>query len=755
MTTTRKWDGLWIADNPSFIDCGREYGTDLKKYVRPAPYLRKRFVLSGPFQSAVLYLASGGWHELYVNGVKADDRVLTPCMSQFNVHVNYLEYDLTGLLRCGENAITVLLGNGAFNSQTNDVWNFNHTAWRDYPRMRCDLVVDGKLALRSDRHWKCASSPIVFDSWRSGEAYDFVKEIPGVFEADFDDSAWGEAFPVRPAPGELILEEMEPCRICEKSAPVSSRQLDGETICYDMGKSITGWAEVEIELAEALSEPVEMLLEFSDRLNPDGTADRPPIAAYTLAPWDFQTGRITLAPGGTKFLWRPHFTYYGYQFIHLHCKELKKIKLLRVEAQFIHNDFADVGDFTSSNEELNRLQAVIRRSFLTNFTGIPTDCPHREKLGWTGDHSMAMATGLWNFDAIKAYKHFLQIFVDTQRPSGELAPIAPNPGWWWNCGPGFDYVLFQGAWELYRIGGDDSVIRHHYDAMKRYLQFTEFMEVDGLVEYGLGDWGHPERELGENSTRMASMRLVCSAWVYSMWERLAVFAKMTGHEADVSWAQSKAAQFRQNIRREFLHDDGSVDRYDQAASLACVLFFHFCTEEEAPALVARLVKRVRDFGHKADFGIFGAKWIPRVLGDYGYAEDALKIFLQKEFPGYGYMLEQGATTLWEFWNGKDSRDHTMFGDPSAWCFEYLAGIRPRFDGPAFMKVDLVPNVVPQLDSCQAHHTLPNGRGIQAGWQRQDGKALYTVAIPAGTQATLRLPGKAPQMLQPGEYSFEI
>jgi len=748
MLTTRKWHGTWIAGTPGWIDTGRDWRDDQKRYTLPAPYLRKRFTLKEFPKSAVLYLASGGYHELYVNGAKADDRVLTPCVSQFDVHVNYLEYDLTSLLKAGENAITVILGNGEFNANTSEVWNFIHAAWRDFPRMLCDLVVDGELALKSDNTWKKADSPIVFDSFRSGETYDFSKEIPGVFEADFDDSAWQNAFAVRPVAGALIREDMEPCRVCQVAEPVEIRKVRGDQMLFDMGKNYTGWAEVELELADDVTEPLEVVLEFGEQLKEDGTAERTNIATFALDGWEHQIGRMYLTPGRKSFLWRPHFTYFGYRYIHLRCSQLDKIHVTRMQALFIHNDFPSLGNFTSSNATLNQLQEVTRQSFLTNFTGIPTDCPHREKNGWTGDHSLAMATGYWNYDALKAYKNFLQVFVDTQRPSGELAPIAPTAGWWWNCGPGWDYVLFQGAWEARRFFGDDSVIHDYYDAMRKYMGFADMMDVDGLMEYGLGDWCAPVPE------RRPSTRLTSSAWVFSMYQRMQVFAKMTGHEEDIPWYAKREAELRENILKEFLHADDTVEQ-DFLSSIACLVFFHICDDATAKRLADRLVAKVREIGHKCDFGIFGAKWIPRVLADYGYAEDALQIFLQPEYPGYVFMLKNGATTLWESFQGKDSRDHIMFGDLSAWCYEYLAGIQPRFDGPGFSKVELVPNVVSQLESFQAEHALPNGRAIKAGWKKENGKVIYTVELPEGTEATLRLPGKATQVVLAGQHSFEI
>lgn len=740
------WSHPWIAAVSGWVDVGRVAARDLPAHSRPAPYLRRRFFLEEEPAASRLALASAGWHELYVNGEKADDRVLSPCVSQFDVHVNAVVYDLTGRLHKGWNALTVLLGNGLFNPDTSEVWNFPRATWRDFPRMSCALTIGETVALTTDSSWKCHDSPIVYNSFRSGEIYDFSQEIPGVFQEEYVDDAWEAAPIVRPPAGNVLFEEMEPCRICHRLSPREVRLLDDGTALVDMGTSLTGWAKVEVEFPEPLAEPREVRILFGERLRPDGGPDRHKLGMFILEGDRHQESIARLAPGRRRFAWRQHFTYFGYRYLHLFCPGLSGARL-KVEGLFIHNDFPVAGSWRSSSPSLNRLQKVILQSYLSNFTGIPTDCPHREKNGWSGDCALAMETGLWNYHSEKAYRNFLTIYTDAQRPSGEFPPIAPLAGWYWNCGPGWDILPFEIAWNLMLYRGDDSAAREHYQAMQRYLAFSRQMEVHGLVEYGLGDWCAPIR-----SNRPA-IRLTSSAWTISMLEKFAFFSRHFGLVEEARKAEERRAHMAARMREEYLNPDGSVEK-DWPTAIAAFLYFHLCNgKEEEARLASRLASRLRENGHRANFGIFGAKWIPRALADHGYGADALQIFLQPEFPGYQHMLNQGATTLWETWEGNDSLQHVMFGDPSAWCFQYLGGIRPLMEGPGFQKVELSPVIAPQLDSFQCEHRLADGRLLKAAWHKEDGKARYTVQLPPGVKGTLARPGLPPLPVPEGDSHF--
>ena len=693
----RKWSGYWIHGNAD-----------------PAPYLRKNFELKTVPKKAVLHLCGLGWHELYVNRTKADDRVLAPTASQFDRHVSYISYDVTHLLKQGKNAVAVLLGNGWYNCRTEEVWNFAHAPWLDNPKMICDLECDGKIVLSSDNSWKIVKSPITFNQLRNGEQYDARLETPGVLEPDFDDSGYENAYYCNPPGGEVVREEMEPCRICRTFEGVP-REIAPNATVYDFGINLTGWCEIEVEGMPG----TEICLAYGERIGDDGNLIQNPINQFVKS-GAFQEDRYRLQGEG-KEIWHPHFTYHGFQY----CKVTiwnGNAKIHRLTAHFIHTDFRQTGKFVCSDAIANRLQECTVQSYLSNYTGIPTDCPHREKNGWTGDAELAMETGLWNFDCVKASANFLRILADTQRPSGQLPGIAPTAGFGynWGNGPVWDCCLFEIPFRIREFTGDDSLIRQYLSAMELYMGYCRSMEHEGLVNFGLGDWNHYDRK------HAAPTELVVSSFYLRCAERLAEFKP--------EYAET-ASRIAAAINRKYYHGNGI---YADGQRTAMALSLYFGYDQEPELTIQRLVEAVRAKKHTAGFGIVGAKVVPRVLAEYGYADDAFTMLTQTEFPGWGYWVKHfNANTLFEAWRGTSSRNHIMYGDLSAWFYQYAAGIRPGKAG--FRQFKIKPCFIKALDWVEAEHETQYGT-VKVRWERKSGEIAFSCTVPAGTEAEIVLNG---------------
>ncbi len=720
MNIERKWSGYWI-------NVGKPMGAPAKE-VGAAPYLRKTFECSDKPQQAVAYLCGLGWHELYVNGEKVDDRVLAPVVTQFDRRVSYIAYDIARLLRPGRNAIAVLLGNGWYNCHTPEVWSFDKAHWRDWPKLLCDVVVDGQTVAKSDASWKTADSPITFDALRNGEFYDARLESAGFATPGFDDSTWKPAVQCNPPGGVITQEELEPCRIQAVIPAVSSHVLFSEATVYDFGANLTGWCRIAVR-GEA---GTRVRIVYAEQVRPvSGDVDREYIDKFVKA-GDFQTDEYTLKGGETE-TWEPHFTYHGFRYAKVSIWGEGKVE--KIEACFIHNDFRRVGSFESSDEMLNTLQRNTVRSYLSNFTGIPTDCPHREKNGWTGDAQIAAETGLWNFDAAKACQHFLQLVTDAQRPNGQLSGIAPTGGWGfnWGSGPAWDVVLFEYPWRLYLFGGDAEPIRRHYDHMRKYLGYCAGMSEDYRLRFGLGDWCHHAR------ARIVSVEVTSTACYYYMLTRMVIFANLLGHKAEAAGYAELAEKVRQSFNAAFYRGDG-VYADGCMTALGTALYFELADPAERPKVAEKLVQLVRENRHRTDFGILGAKYVPRVLSDYGYADDAHRLLTQTEFPGWGYQVKNGATTLWEHWNGVASQNHIMFGDISAWMFQYPAGVRPLAEAPGFRRFVIEPKFIEALSFVRMSHETPQGV-IRSEWRREGGGIVCDFEIPEGASAEIRLPGQ--------------
>ncbi|MGI6496735.1 MAG: family 78 glycoside hydrolase catalytic domain [Kiritimatiellia bacterium] len=726
---TRTWTARWITAGTLAADA-------------PAPYLRKTFTLEAKPAEATLFLCSAGWHEVYVNGEKIDDRVLAPVATQFDRRISYIAYDAAPLLRAGKNAIVVLLGNGWYNCFTENVWLFQHASWRSSPKMLCELVVDGRVALRSDDTWKTRPSPIVFNALRNGEHYDARLETPGFADPDASERGWKRVART-PSPGGLVVEEeAAPCRAGERCKPVKHIVLpDGATV-FDFGRNLAGWCEIDV----AGEAGARITLDHAEKVLPNGDIDPSNIDLFVKS-GKFQHDEYVLAGCKEGESWHPRFTYHGFQYVRVRIEGAAELRAIR--ARFVHSGFPSAGSFSSSCAVLDKLQEITLRSYLSNFTGFPTDCPHREKNGWTGDAALACETGLWNFHAAPGYLHYAQMLVDTQRPDGSLCCIAPTAGWGyeWGNGPTWDSLLFEVAYQLYRFEGDDTAIRRFYPAMLLYLRYLDNIAWRGIVDFGLGDW------CPADESRAAPGPLLNTGYYYLDTLRTAAFARLLGEDAESARLARNAGKIRDAFNRTYHKGDGHYAK-DEWTSLGAALFFGLAESEWAPKTAKLLAEAVRANAHKADFGILGAKYVPRVLAAYGYADDAFRLVTQTDYPGWGHWVARGATTLHEQWNDSASLNHIMFGDPSAWAYEFLGGIHPSFEHPGFAHVLLQPIFPSDLDHFKAKHDTPHGT-IRVSWKRgANGTIVYTANLPKGVTADVRLPGTRQEGVS-GKLSFEV
>ena len=685
-----------------------------KEADKPAPFLEKRFTLEIVPPRAVLTLAVAGWHEVFVNGVRAGDDVLSPATCHPMRRFSSVSHDIAPLLQPGENVVVVLLGNGWFNYITREGADFAHAPWAAAPAICGALVVNGKTVFVTDGSWIAYDSPIVFNAFRNGEWYDARKEGLRDNERPVEVMKY-------PPFAEVSPDDAPPCRAFDPVAPVGTLpHPDGGTI-YDFGTNRAGWCDIEV----AGEAGAKVTIDYDETLAPDGR-----FLGYATAfvrqngdPRPAQHDEYTLAgrPGGER--WHPRFAYHGFRYAWVRTSG--KVSLTSIRSVFVHSDLPFAGSISISDGMFSRLQDATRRSYLSNFTGIPTDCPTREKNGWTGDAQLAVETGLWNFDARDGYVHFLRMIIDAQRPNGQLPSIVPCTetfGYGWSSGPAWDAALFEIPWQIFRFNGDDAPAREAYPAMIRYLGFIlTKARSDGLVEHGLGDWSAPE------GVATAPVLLTDSAYLWQFLRRTAFWADRFGDDARAARCRELASTVRSAFNREFHKGDG-LYAGGEPTSLAAPLFFEgLCQDGEEGNVAERLEQSVRAQGHRANFGILGSKWIPRALSLYGYIDDAWRIFTQPEPPGFAVWMRDGDTLRESFDDagpGRGSRNHIMFGDLSAWAFEFLAGI--RIVEPGFAKVEFHPYLPEGVESFDIRHQSPRGQ-IRVRAERSGGKPVFDIA----------------------------
>ena len=700
----------WAADAPAKWISGSSDEPE-----KPAPALFKDFRLDAKPEKAMFFVAVAGWCEVYVNGEKVGCDVLSPVVCQPDRRVSSLSFDVTALLKVGDNSLEVLLGNGWQNTFTIDAWGFCNAPWRGGPKIRGELKCDGKTLFVTDGSWRAYDSPVIFNSLRNGEWYDARREGRRINERPVTVEKY--------APwGRVSAEDAVPCREGETFDPKSVSKTPYGHDLYDFGANIAGWCEIEVE-GEA---GAKVTLDYDEAITSRNWLLED-IKAYTRGRGEtrpVQHDEYTLAGHSGGERWHPRFTYHGFRYVAVMLKGNVRIKSIR--ARFIHSDFARAGTLATSDKTFAALQSATERSYLSNFVGIPTDCPHREKNGWTGDAQIAMETGLWNFDAKASYIHFLRMMIDAQRPNGAvpcILPCTPKFGFGWGSGPAWDALLFEIPWQIYRFYADDAPAREAYQAMKRYIAFiSDKADGEGLFEYGLEDWCNYQRWPG------ATVRLTDSAYVWQFNRRLAFWAERFGEHGYAVERRAVAENIKAAFNRAFYKGDGMYEKGHLTALAAPLYFKGLCADGEDEMVVRRLVAAVREKGHRAYFGILGAKWVPRVLAEYGYADDAFRMFVQPEVPGWANWLKSGNGTLQENWDEFGSRNHIMFGDLSAWAYEYAVGIVPV--EPGFRKVAFKPHFIDGVDSFSATYRTPHGE-IRAGWRRVNGKPVFEYSAPEG------------------------
>jgi alpha-L-rhamnosidase len=718
LLTPEDWQGKWIS---------APGGTD--KSPQPAPLFRKAFTLGRRPVSARVYICGLGYYELHLNGAKVGDHVLDPAFTPYDRRALYVTYDVTRQLKKGPNALGVTLGNGWYNMHTRAVWDFDKAPWRDRPTMRCQLEItcdDGsKLVVASDATWRVTTGPIVFDSIRNGEKYDARLEKAGWDAADANDTGWPAAQVVPGPQGRLTAQMLPPVKVCKSLRPVKITEAKPGVYVFDMGQNLAGWARLRVFGPAGK----EVVLRYGERLNADGTLDQKEIGQHIKSGLP-QTDTYILKGRGTE-VWEPHFVYHGFQYVEATGLPGKP-DLGTLEARVVHTSFEPAGTFECSNELFNRIQHNTLWSYVSNFVGYPTDCPHREKNGWTGDAHLAAETGLYNFDAAAAYTKWLNDLKDEQRPNGELPGIVPTSGWGyqWGNGPAWDSAYVLIPWYLYQYDGDTRILAEHYDRLKLYVDYLTSKAKDHIVAIGLGDWVPAKTTTPE--------RVTSTGYYYRDALIVSKAAALLGKAEDTKKYADLASAIRDAFNKEFYDPKTGLYAGGTQTAMSCALYHGLVPPEERTKVLGKLVEGIQAQSGHLDAGILGTKYLIDSLTAAGRGDVVYSMATKTDYPSWGRWLEQGATTLWEQWDGNASRNHIMFGHISAWFYEALAGINVDPEVVGFKHIVFRPQILGDLTWVRAEHESPYGT-IKSQWEVKNGTFSLRIAVPVNTRATVYVP----------------
>lgn len=720
------WKGQWISDTHDYR-------------VKPAPYFRKAFNAGKEIASARAYIAAGGLFELSVNGERIGNHRLDPTYTRFDRRNLYVTHDVTENLQQGENVVGVLLGNGWYNHQSTAVWYFDKAPWRARPKFCMDLRItytDGSVeTIATGPGWQTAHSPVIFNSIYTAEHYDARLEQSGWDAPGFDAKGWRGVM-ITGAPSQNITAQaLHPIRNVSRIPAVSMEQQGDQTWLFDFGRNMAGVVQMKI----AGEEGTTIRLRHVERLDSAGRADMSNIDVHYRPTGDsdpFQTDIFILSgKGEDEFM--PRFNYKGFQYVEVTADKPLELTKDNLTAWFMHSDVPPVGMIQSSNNTLNKAWEASNASYLSNLFGYPTDCPQREKNGWTGDAHIASELGLYNYEGITVYEKWLADHRDEQQPNGVLPSIIPSNGWGyeWGNGPDWTSTIAIIPWNIYLFYGDTRLLERTYDNIKKYVDYIDRNYPSGITDWGLGDWVPVKSKTPKEFTS--------SAYYYLDALILSKAAKLLGKEADYNHYSALAEKIKTAVNNKYLNRDAGIYGSGLQTELSVALHLGLVPDDMRESVAANLAKRVVADNKHIDVGLLGTKSILNALSENGYADLAWEVASQETYPSWGWWIVNGATTFYENWpldaKSDISMNHIMFGEINAWYFKALGGIFPDEEKPGYKNVILKPNFVQGLNRFEASHNGPYGN-IVSSWERKGRRIDYQVVVPENSTATLHLEG---------------
>lgn len=702
----RNWSAKWIEN------------TNCPPHT--APVFRRRFNAEHPYAKAELFISGVGFYVARINGKRVGDELLAPAFSAYDKTVYYNVHDVASLIVPGDNLIEVTLGNGWFNEQLPDDWNFHVAPWKNNPQMICEIIADDQPIVVSDAHWECGLTRITYNSLRFGETYDASINDP----ADFHPARIS-----RGAGGALIRQRIQPIRLKEIIDPIAVIPAPDGKVTYDFGVNLAGNAKITVKGARGS----KVHITYAEVINEDGSIDNRGIHASTKLADRFQEDEYILSGAGNE-VWHSEFGYNGFRYAMVNCENAE---IVSIQARCFHTDLPEAGCIETDHPLISKIQSALLRSTRTNFHHIPTDCPHREKNGWTGDAQLSCEQALFNFDMKDAYIKWMDDMIDSQRPNGELPGIVPTCIWGynWGNGPTWDLALFEIPWRTYLYTGDPEILENVFDGMTRYISFLDYTTDDGIWRNALGDWCAPD------NTPSFPRQIIVTAYAMRAIELYGKAARALGRTEEAEYAEQRYQESREAFISRF------IGCCDDTQTYLCLLLAFSLSDEPKEELIARLEKTIEAADYHMACGIFGVKLIYNVLTDNGRFDLAWKLLNAEGYPGWSDMLERCPSTLSETWSCNESLNHHMYSSIGDWFYKGIAGIRLNENHPGFRRISLCPHIPEGVNFFRAAHNTPLGE-LSVKWEN----SRLEIILPEGCTADFIWKGTS-KVLASGVHIF--
>ncbi len=741
------WKAKWIS-----------IGFEEDAKTRPVQYFRKSFAVKKKIAQATAFVTSQGMYEAYLNGSRIGDAYLTPGWTSYKTRLQYQVYDVTTLLRTGDNAAGAMLGNGWFRGTLGWVGNGNLYGKQLALLMQVHIqYADGTSDFFvTDESWRSSYGAVQSSEIYDGETIDHTKEQKGWNNISFDDTKWSSVTTIQAGYKHLLATYNEPVKKHEVFTPIKMITTPKGERVLDFGQNLVGWVKVKAS-GKAGSNIVIKHAEVLDKFG----------NFYTDNMRSAKTTATYILNGQGEEEFEPHFTFYGFRYIKIEG-DLEEIKPKNFTAVVLYSAMPMTGSFTSSNKLVNQLQQNIQWGQKGNFLDVPTDCPQRdERLGWTGDAQAFSRTAAFNYNVHNFFTKWLRDVEADQLPNGSVPFVIPNVlGQNSSGSAGWADVATIIPWNLYLVYGDKRILETQYASMKNWVNFMEGKSVNDLWNTGFhfGDWLF-YRPFDDNDGRAAvtDKYLIAQSFYAHSTQLLINAAQVLGKTDDVSFYTNRLKKIKAAFLNEYVTPSGRLVSGTQTA-MVLALNFDMLPESMRESTATRLVENIKSYDNHLSTGFLGTPYLTDVLTRFGKTDVAYQLLLQESFPSWLYPVKMGATTIWERWNGirtdstfepasMNSFNHYAYGAIGDWMYRRMVGIDNSDGHIGYKHATIKPYLGMGFTHARGELQTYYGK-ISNGWKIEGDRLNMETEIPANTTAIIYFPSTKNVMVN-GKRAEEV
>jgi alpha-L-rhamnosidase len=741
--------GNW---EPCLLTDGYLRPTGLSDYfanIPPSPLLRKEISINKKIKRAFYYTSAQGIYEAYINGQKVGTQVFAPEFTDYDSHLQYQTYDVSRLLQPGVNALGATLADGWYaGARWSHPWRGGYGFFRKFFSQLMIYYEDGTSeTIATDNTWKyLAQGPITEASYFKGEVYDAKNEQKDWDKPGYDDSQWTAAVAYPTGKTNLCAQMNEPIAIIKELEAMSLRKIDGDKYIFDMGQNMVGWCRITLPYNPG--KPIK--LRYSEMLNSDGSM-------YMANMRGAKPEDVYNPDNERSISYEPRFTYHGFRYVEVSgLTQSPQLDIIR--GKVVASSSPETGTFSTSNKDVNKLWENILWTQWGNLISIPTDCPQRdEREGYLADAQIFSQTAIYNLNMAGFYTKWTRDIRDSQLPDGRFPDFAPHDDKWrtfFNA-PGWADAGVIIPWRVYQNYNDTEILSKQYEAIRRFVEFNHKHNPElvwrNIRGNNFGDWLNGNTIRSKDYPRTGGKvpdDVFATGYFFYSTDILAKTAKLLGKVDDYKKYSALASSIKTVFNEKFVSADGVVEGNTQAG-YALALQFGLLPEELRVKAAANMVEAIKAYDYRISTGIHSTIWMMKQLSEYGYNDIAYQLLLSRRFPSWFYSIDQGATTIWERWDGyvagrgfqsagMNSFNHVAIGAVGEWMYSHILGIRPDESNPGYRHFYIKPQPGNNLEWAKGSYHAITGN-IEVSWTNKDKTFTLEINIPVNTEATVVTP----------------